>query len=280
MQKRKKHFPASRSRANKARLGATGVADTPLAVRATGIWISEDFDRQIRKRLTASLGKFADCIERLTVRFEDINGPRGGVDIACRAKAVLSSLPSVVVSARAKTERVAFGKVAEAMGRAVRKSLDRAPKAGQRRAPDASVEPASRSGSPVSARNDAADPGSYIGRRVGRGAANLEAALERPEKRRRDVPVDTSAPGVSATDRKAGGESTARRNTKARVPRATATLEDSRKGRPSRKSTRKSANRAKSATNIQKRVAAKLMSSRTRARQAQAKAVGATRKTR
>lgn len=92
----------------------------------------------------------------------------------------------------------------------------------------------------------ASDDGSVIGRRVGRGASNLKAALDRPEKRRRDQPVDTSAPGVSASDRKAGYGSTARRNTKARTTKATATLEDSRQDRPSRKSTRKSANRSKS----------------------------------
>jgi hypothetical protein len=78
MQARQKHFPASRSRGNKRRLGAMGVADTPLAVRATGIRISEDFDRHIRQFLTAKLGKVVDRVERLTVRFEDVNGPRGG----------------------------------------------------------------------------------------------------------------------------------------------------------------------------------------------------------
>ncbi|HEU4521593.1 MAG TPA: hypothetical protein VFT12_06300 [Thermoanaerobaculia bacterium] len=100
------------------------------------------------------------------------------------------------------------------------------------------------------------DDGSVIGRRVGRGPANLKAALDRPEKRRRDQPVDTSAPGVSASDRKAGYGSTARRNTKARTTKATATLEDSRQDRPSRKSSRKSANRTKSATNLERKARA------------------------
>lgn len=100
------------------------------------------------------------------------------------------------------------------------------------------------------------DDGSVIGRRVGRGAANLEAALDRPEKRRRDQPVDTAAPGVSASDRKAGYGSTARRNTKARTTKATAALEDSSQDRPSRKSTRKSANRSKSGTGLARKALA------------------------
>jgi hypothetical protein len=88
------------------------------------------------------------------------------------------------------------------------------------------------------------DPGEIIGRRVGRGPAARARALARPEKQRRDAYVDTSLPGVSASDRRAGGPMTARRNSRAKPSRATATLEDSRT-KPSRKSTRRSANRGK-----------------------------------
>lgn len=69
---------------------------------------------------------------------------------------------------------------------------------------------------------------------------------KRPPRPRRDAPVDTSMPGISATHRKAGGGLMARRNfsgrSEANAPYA---LEDSARGRPSRKSTRKSANRSK-----------------------------------
>ena len=103
-------------------------------------------------------------------------------------------------------------------------------------------------GPPRTARSTYEDPGeamgSVIGRRVGRGTTAVDRALARPEKARRDAYLDTAAPGVSATARKAGGGSSARRNALARPRRATATLEDSR-GTPSRKSTRRSANRAK-----------------------------------
>lgn len=258
-QKRSERFPASRPRGKKRHAGATDAERTPLAIRAKGMTISSELDNIVRKGLAGKLGRFADRIERITVRFEDVNGPRGGVDIVCRAKVVLSSLPSVVVEARGQTDRLAFGQVTEALTRAVRKALDRTPKRRRRQARE-------RSDQPVAPPIDVVvDEGSVIGRRVGRGAANLAAALDRPEKRQRDMPVDTSAPGVSATDRKAGYGSTARRNTMARTSRATATLEDSRQPRPSRKSTRKSANRAKSATSIQKTVVAETRSPSARA---------------
>jgi hypothetical protein len=58
--------------------------------------------------------------------------------------------------------------------------------------------------------------------------------------------VDTSRPGVSATMRKAGGVSTAARNwSKRAADKESFALEDSLSGRPSRKSTRRSANRQK-----------------------------------
>ena len=80
---------------------------------------------------------------------------------------------------------------------------------------------------------------------------------------------DTAKPGVSATSKKAGGRSTARRNVKKRAPRATATLEDSRTT-PSRKSTRRSANRQKSATPKQRTVQLASRSPKRRATRARA----------
>jgi hypothetical protein len=58
--------------------------------------------------------------------------------------------------------------------------------------------------------------------------------------------VDTALPGVSASVRKVGAGSTAARNVSRRAARsAPYRLEDSGTGRPSRKSTRRSANRLK-----------------------------------
>ena len=66
-------------------------------------------------------------------------------------------------------------------------------------------------------------------------------------KRRRDKPVDTALPGVSATDRKAGGNSTGARNASKSAARKTPyMLEDSvSASRPSRRSTRRGANKQK-----------------------------------
>lgn len=57
-----------------------------------------DFDESyIRRKLGMKLGKFADAIERVTVRLKDVNGPKGGVDKRCRIKIVISGLPSLLI---------------------------------------------------------------------------------------------------------------------------------------------------------------------------------------
>jgi hypothetical protein len=77
---------------------------------------------------------------------------------------------------------------------------------------------------------------------------------KRSPRPRRDVPVDTAKPGVSATDRKAGGGHSGLRNVSKRAARkGGASLEDSATGKPSRKSTRKSTGRVKQASNLQRR---------------------------
>ncbi|MDX2091548.1 MAG: hypothetical protein SFX73_27055 [Kofleriaceae bacterium] len=71
---------------------------------------------------------------------------------------------------------------------------------------------------------------------------------KQPRRPRRDTDVDTSKPGVSATDRKR-----ARRPTRSLLAgrRGGAALEDAAMEKRSRKSTRRSADRTKRTTNLQ-----------------------------
>jgi hypothetical protein len=118
-----------------------------------------------------------------------------------------------------------------------------------------------RGSKPVAKKStDSVPDGSLIDRRVGHGSKNVGAALAR----RRSIP-DTSAPGSSASDKRAGRGSTAARNTLARAPKATAMLEDSAKTRPSRKSTRRSANRTKQGTELTHKTTMKNVSPSARA---------------
>lgn len=249
-------------RARKSSAGATAGRETPLTVLTKDVAISPALRQHVAARLGRALGKFAPHVERVTVRFRDLNGPRGGNDKSCNVKVVLSRLPSVVVEEQAETERVAFDRVAARTERAVRSAIDKE----RARLPRRKAKP--RVAKPrVSARPPAKPAKSLLSRRVGRSAANLETALKRPEKARRDQLVDTAAPGVSADARKAGGKHTARRNTKRNMRGMVAALEDSLTGRPSRKSTRASANRSKQGAALTRRVKAEVATPRARVRQ-------------
>jgi len=124
----RKPFADVLPREAKARRGRTDVASTPLAIRSR-IALEPGFRDLVRLRLGRKLGKFARHIERVSVRFDDDNGPRGGVDVVCRAKAVLIGLPSQVVEERGADPLEAFQRVAVALERTVRRTVQRSGRA-------------------------------------------------------------------------------------------------------------------------------------------------------
>lgn len=94
---------------------------------------------------------------------------------------------------------------------------------------------------------------------------------KRPPRPKRNTPVDTAAPGVSATDRKAGGGSSSRNASARAGKKGGASLEDSATGRPSRKSTRRSKGRIKRTSNLQRRAIRTNSSAKARANRSKAR---------
>lgn len=105
--------------------GRTAPRLTPAHIRVDGIQLDEDDRAYIRRRLGEKLGKYARTIERVTVRVRDVNGPRGGVDIVCRVKVVLSGLPSVLVEQQAAELQPALTRAFTGAETAVRRTLQR-----------------------------------------------------------------------------------------------------------------------------------------------------------
>ena len=108
---------------SKVRQNGAG-AQLPIHIRAL-----QDLGRiereYMRRKLDGKLGKHARSIERISVRTEDVNGPRGGVDQSCRIKVVLRALPSVVFESRDATLSGAFDKALPGVERSVRRALER-----------------------------------------------------------------------------------------------------------------------------------------------------------
>ncbi|AKF11077.1 hypothetical protein [Sandaracinus amylolyticus] len=258
-------FTAKTAGGRARRRGRTEVSATPIAIRSS-VPLTPAFETAIRVRLARAVGHMATLIERGTVRFEDVNGPRGGVDVECRVRLVMSGIPSVIASARGATAPKAFAAVLPKVKTGAQRTVDKRAIAAP---PPTTKKAAAKKKTPARRAKQVAVAGSLIGRRVGRSAENLTAALDRPEKRRRDAYVDTSMPGVSATARRAGGTSTARRNTKKRTSRMAAALEDSARDTPSRKSTRPGGpNRLRSGNKLGQRARASTSSPKARAKRA------------
>src|SRR5689334_22299704 len=98
-------FPSTVPRPVRARAGRTPAERTPLAVRTSGVAVGEATKEHVRRSLGAKLGRFAPHMQRLTVRFTDVDGPRGGAGIDCDVKVVLSGQRSEIGRASCR-ERV------------------------------------------------------------------------------------------------------------------------------------------------------------------------------
>ncbi len=97
----------------------------PLHVRAAKGDLRPVEREYIRRKLLIKLGKYARSIERISVRLEDVNGPRGGVDQSCRIKVVLRALPSVVFESRDAALKAAVDAALAGVERVVRRTVQR-----------------------------------------------------------------------------------------------------------------------------------------------------------
>src|SRR5205085_12247941 len=116
---RRRSLPAQR------RLSSRKAGDDmmPLALRTSGIELSPALRKQIQTRMDRRLGKIAPHGERVTVRLEDTNGPRRGVDTVCRIQVVLSGLPRVLAHQKASKPETAFKRAAHRVEQAVKNAI-------------------------------------------------------------------------------------------------------------------------------------------------------------
>ena len=57
-----------------------------IEVRATNIQITDDMRRHGERIVRIALSRFSSRIRSASVTLSDVNGPRGGVDVACRIR--------------------------------------------------------------------------------------------------------------------------------------------------------------------------------------------------
>jgi hypothetical protein len=97
----------------------------PAHVRVIGGTIADEDRDYVARKLGMKLGTFASSIERITVRFSDVNGPKGGRDQKCQIKVVLSGLPSIVVNETDSTLPRSIARAIDVVALAVRRTVQR-----------------------------------------------------------------------------------------------------------------------------------------------------------
>ena len=133
-QRKSARVPARTSQAPKAE-PPVEVQKFPVHIRAPQVDLGSMERDYIRRKLGTKLGKYAGSVERASVRIDDVNGPRGGVDQSCRIKIVLRGLPSLVFEARNESLSAAVDAALSGAERAARRTLERRRMKPLRRAP-------------------------------------------------------------------------------------------------------------------------------------------------
>jgi hypothetical protein len=212
------------------------------------------------RRIRDALAPYDRHVTRVAVRLEPAGrGGRKG-DALCVVEVTVDRATSIVAEEHGRGAVEAIDLATTAIGSLLRERFGDA--------------------KPRAAKNGVKDKtkgrGSLVGRRVGHSVGDVAVARARPEKKKRDALVDTSAEGTAADDRVIGYGSTASRNTKGKTSGMSYALEDSATGKPSRKSTRGSTNRVKPDSNLRRRETRRVRSPKTRAMKSKARGERAT----
>jgi ribosome-associated translation inhibitor RaiA len=100
-------------------------SEIPTFIRASGTSINRTDRAYLRRKLGRRLGKFAPAVERVSVRIEDVNSLRGGIDKRCRIKVVLSGLSSVMIDQRHPVLQATMDRALRRLEMAVRRRVKR-----------------------------------------------------------------------------------------------------------------------------------------------------------
>lgn len=100
-------------------------------IRARKIEVDDALRVHIDRRLRFALGRFGERIAKVTVRFEDANGARGGVDKQCHIDVALRPSGNVVVEDIDADLRAVVDRAADRAARAVDRDFQRRRAAGR-----------------------------------------------------------------------------------------------------------------------------------------------------
>ena len=94
-----------------------------IEIRCLNEPIGRSHRNYIERRLFFALGRFGDRIQRVMVRLEDMNGPRGGLDKRCHIEVRMPGRNVLVVDVRDVEIDPAVSRAADRIARRVRDQI-------------------------------------------------------------------------------------------------------------------------------------------------------------
>ena len=96
-----------------------------LVISTKNVNLDDTLRKHIEQRIYFAFSRFSPRISRVSVMAEDINGPRGGIDKRCRIVVKLERSGELTVEATDADMSAAVSAVADRVGRAVQRELER-----------------------------------------------------------------------------------------------------------------------------------------------------------
>ena len=96
-----------------------------IDIRARKLEVGKAMRAYVDRRLRFALSRFGERVAKVTVRFEDANGARGGVDKQCHLDVALRPSGNVLVEDIDADLRVVIDRAADRAARAVERDLER-----------------------------------------------------------------------------------------------------------------------------------------------------------
>lgn len=96
-----------------------------IHIQARGFELTDGLREHTRRRLQFAIDWASDDVRKVTVRFSDINGPRGGNDKRCLIQIPLNGSKDIVIEDRESDLYVAIDRAAERIERALARKLKR-----------------------------------------------------------------------------------------------------------------------------------------------------------
>ncbi|MFK8111900.1 MAG: HPF/RaiA family ribosome-associated protein [Rubripirellula sp.] len=97
---------------------------TPSITDRSGL-LTDELRQLAERRLLFALSRFDDRITRVDLVVSDENGPRGGIDKACRITVALNQARDVIVRHKDVDMAKAISRIAERAGRAVSRAIEK-----------------------------------------------------------------------------------------------------------------------------------------------------------